>query len=204
MATPPPFGKRVPGRAPPRRPAPPGGGAAAAPLATSPEQRAVFAAAAREREPDADRRPAVPRSFKAAFLAGLVVGCGLAGFDVTGAAGLARLHALTGALSGPLGVPLDTGVLAPTLLVPATILLGLLGGARAAAMSVLPVHWVLARAGWTGHGAYAGGGAVAAAGVAGALLLVANHPPAHGWAVELAAGAACGLLYRVFAGAGAR
>ena len=199
MATPPPppFGKR----STPARPRAARTGTRT--FETRPEQRAFFAEARRNEEAAA-RPAAVPRSAKAAFLAGLVVGCGLAGFDVTGTAGLAKLHAVTDALSGHLGVTVDTGVLNPTVLVPATMLLGLLGGARAAAMTVLPVHWLLARAGWTGHGAYAAGGAGATTLVAAALLLALGQAPVHGWMVEVAAGAACGVLYRVFAGVGRR
>ncbi len=197
---PPPFGRRTSPPAATRGFRKGAGRPGSTPFATSPEQRAAFAEAAGALDRDAERQAAVPRSFKAAFLAGLVVGCGLAGFDATGTAGFARLHAVT----VDLDLPVDAGVLPPALLVPTIMLLGLLAGARAAAMTVLPVHWLLAKVDATGHGAYAAGGAGGSALVAGALLLILGHPPAHGWAVEVAAGAACGVLYRVFAGAGRR
>ena len=157
------------------------------------DHAAFFAAVRAEMAEAADAPPlVVPRAFRAAFLSGLVTGCALAGFDVTGDAGAARFTTIAGLL----GLQVDTSNL-----LPAMILLGLVGGARAAAMTVLLVHWLLARAGWTQHAAYALGGAAAAAALAGALFVLTRHEPAHGWIIECVAGAASGFFYRVFAGA---
>lgn len=158
------------------------------------EHAAFFAEARRDATqvaPDS-RALVVPRSYKAAFLAGLVVGCALVGFSVTGAPTTDPFAEIGQAF----GTSIDTrGAL------PVVLLLGLFGGARAAAMTVLPVHGLLTKVEQTSHAAYAAGGALAAVALAGVLLLVLGHAPAHGWPVEIAAGAGCGFLYRVFAGA---
>ena len=156
------------------------------------DQSTVFAAIRAELDDAVDAQAVVvPRSGRAAFLAGLVVGCALAGFNVTGSDGAARLAPIAGLL----GIQIDT-----TTLLPAMILLGLVGGARAAAMTMILVHTILNKLGRTEHEAYALGGATATACLAG-LLLGFGHAPAHGWPVELLAGAGSGLLYRIFAGA---
>ena len=131
---------------------------------------------------------AVPRSFRAAFLAGLVVGCALVGFKVTDDAAMGPLAGLAG-----LGV-------SPRAMLPALLVIGLVGGARAAAVTVLVVHHILAKAEQSSPMAYAAGGALASGVLAGVMLLALRHAPAHGWAVEIAAGAGSGWLYRVFAG----
>ena len=139
----------------------------------------------------------MPRSFRAAMLAGLVVGCCLAGLDVTHTSETLR------SLSG--GVLPDDA--APRL-VPVIILLGLLGGARAAATSLLLAHAVLRRGRLTSHLAYAAGGAGMAAAFSFVTvaavqsgLVGAETMPTHGIALDIVAGAGAGFFYRVFAGA---
>ncbi len=182
-----------------RRSAPVRASRMATPSAPAPAaiDQAGFFAAARAETEETPRDRAVPRSFRAALLAGLVVGCCLAGIDATHAGDTLRT------LSGGL-LPADA---APRL-VPVVILLGLLGGARAAATSLLVSHAVLRRLGLTGHLAYAAGGAVVAAGFS--LLAAAwaqtgffgsDTLPTHGLALDIAAGAGAGFFYRVFAGA---
>ena len=101
----------------------------------APSRGAVRAAPAAREEQESEVRPrAVPRSFRAALLAGLVVGCCLAGLDATQAG--ATLHALShGALS----------IEAAPRMLPLVIALALYGGARAAATSLLVAHAVLRR-----------------------------------------------------------
>lgn len=167
-----------------------------APAAATIDHAAFFAAARAETE-ETPRARTVPRSFRAALLAGLAVGCCLGGIDATRAGDTLRT------LSSGL-LPADA---APRL-VPVVILLGLLGGARAAATSLLVSHAVLRRLGLTAHLAYAAGGAFVAA--AFSLLAVAwaqtgfvgsDTLPTHGLALDIAAGAGAGFFYRVFAGA---
>ena len=146
-------------------------------------------------ESDAEERAAedelaVPRSFLAALLAGLAVGFCLVGLDIG--------HA--GAVD-PMLQPLFRQVGAdPRQALPYTITLGLLTGARTAATTLLVAHRLLAGARLTGFAAYAAGGALVAA--AWAMFAQAlGHAPAHGWPLDLLAGAAAGALYRLFAGA---
>ncbi len=184
------FGKRNAPRPPVGREAPSPTSAAVAP------DHAAFFARLRAETVDEDSRPlAVPRSFRAALLAGLVVGCCLAGLDATQAD--ATLRRIAGLVPGG----------APRLL-PVVILLGLFGGARAAATNLLLSHWVLRRLGWTSHVAYAAfGGAVAALiallteGVLQSGLMQSSLSQGHGFGVEIATGAGAGFFYRVFAGA---
>ncbi len=152
--------------------------------------RAFFAAARAENEDAAPSRDVeVPRSLRAAVLAGIVVACGLAGLDATEK--LAALRGLTEAMPDRPEV---------RLVVPALILLAVLGGGRSAATSLLLAHGALRRTGQTGHVAYALGGGAAAAALAAALMLVLGLEPAHGFAIDILAGAAGGFFYRVFAG----
>ena len=165
-------------------------------LDREPDVHAEFFAAVRADLADGRevRRMIVPRSFKAAFLAGLVVGCALAGFTATEtSAAPSPLATITAAL----GTPIDTSSLDLT---PVKILLGLFGGARMAVTTMLVVQTLLDRADLSSRSAYAVGGAMVSAVFAAVTLVALGHPPAHGWPIEVVAGAACGLLYRVFAG----
>jgi|GEM_PF-2492118 len=172
------------------------GPARAATAPAAPDHAAVFATA-RAEVADAPRDVAVPRSFRAALLAGLVVGCCLAGVDATRSGETLR------ALSGGLLSATDAPRLAPLILV-----LALYGGARAAATSLLLAHAVLRRVGLTGHLSYAlGSAAVAVALSALAVALVQSGViegslvPTHGLSIDAAAGGGAGFFYRVFAGA---
>lgn len=159
-----------------------------------PAEQATFFAAVRSElgQSEEARRLVVPWSFKAATLAGLVVGCALAGFDVTNQAADGRFRVVAGLF----GLQVDQ-----RWLLPAMLALGLFAGARVSAMIVLGVHAVLGWAGETGHVAYLLGGAAASVAFSAAMLAVAGHPPAHGFLVELMAGAGAGLCYRAVAGA---
>ena len=178
------FGKRSAPRPAPPRVAPP-------------TDHAAFFAAARADAADEAPARVVPRSFRAALLAGLVVGCCLAGLDATRAG--ETLRALSGGLVSAEDAPR---------LVPVVILVGLLGGARAAATSLLVAHAVLRRLGLTHHLAYVAGGAmvaaafsIAAAALSQTGLVDAEALPSHGLALDALAGAGAGFFYRVFAGA---
>lgn len=181
-----PFGKR-------NRVAPVSPAAVARSMAASADadpHRAFFAAARAETDPiEAGGAVEVPRSLRAAVLAGIVVGCGLAGLDATEK--LAALHSLGDALPGQAEL---------RLLLPALMLLAIVGGGRSAATSLLVAHNVLTRMRQTGHLAYALGGGVASVLFAGLFLLVLGHAPEHGIAIDVLAGAAGGFFYRVFAG----
>lgn len=184
------FGKRNARVASPAAPAAPA-------VSAGPDHAAFFAETRREIAEDDTRPLVVPRSFRAAILAGLAVGFCLAGLDVT------RANETLRHLSGLLSVGDDTARLLPVV-----ILLALLGGARAAATNLLISHSLLRRVGWTGHAAYAfGGGAVAAGLSLLALALIqggfldAAMTPTHDWPIDAAAGAGAGFFYRVFAGA---
>lgn len=188
MPTPAPsFGKRnAPRRVPP---------AASGVPAIAPAHAAFFAQLRVESRDDDERPRVVPRSFRAALLAGLVVGFCLAGLDATQAD--TTLRHVAGLVPGG----------APKLL-PVVILFGLLGGARAAATNLLVSHWLLRRLGWSGHIAYAAGGGAVAAGVAlvvqglaGSGFVEPSLLHGHGVALDVAAGVGAGFFYRVFAGA---
>ena len=152
--------------------------------------RAFFAAARAESEgATPSRKVEVPRSLRAAVLAGIVVACGLAGLDAT-----AKISAMHGLAEAMPDLP------EMRLVIPALILLAVLGGGRSAATSLLLAHGALKRIGLTGHLAYALGGGAAATALAAALMLMLGRPPAHGFAIDVLAGAAGGFFYRVFAG----
>lgn len=139
----------------------------------------------------------VPRSFRAAILAGLVTGCFLTGLDLgqPAAAGPALQPLLTSAGLGGLDAGLD-GPAQPYL-----IALSLVAGGRAAASALLIAHRVLAAMKETSLIAYALSGTAINLVIAGVLQLAAGAPPSHGWPAEMAAGALAGFFYRVFAGA---
>ena len=162
--------------------------------APAPEHAAFFAEVRADIRDDDQRPVAVPRSFRAALLAGLVVGSCLAGLDATKAD--MTLRHLGALMPGA----------APRML-PMVILFGLFEGARAAAANLLGAHWVLRRIGWSGHFAYAVGGGVVAAGVAtltqGLIdqgLIEPEMLRTNGLGLDIAAGAGAGFFYRVFAG----
>lgn len=145
---------------------------------------------------DGDPPRVVPRSFVAAFLAGIIVGCCLVGLDIAGVKGAAASGKAMIDLSALLGeAPAAGGGLSPSV-----ILLGVLGGGRAAATSLLIGRELLARLGLTSHAAYIAGCAAAALAFAGAMSFVTGLPPSHGWLIDGLAGGGAGLFYRIFAG----
>jgi hypothetical protein len=180
------FGKRQPVRR--AVPAP------KVPLALPAEQAAVFATIRQEL---GDAIPAqlraVPRSFSAAILAGLVTGFFMAGLDISQPA---PADAALQPLLERAGIENLAGQAEPYM-----IALSLLGGARAAATALLIAHRLLAKAGQTSLIAYALGGAAINALFADLLFGLSGIPPRHGWPLEIAAGAAAGFFYRLFAGA---
>lgn len=184
--SPPPFGKRNRTR-PALRPLPD-------PVAVAVvDQAAFFAAARQDFDAEDSRAKIVPRSFRAAMLAGLVVAFCLAGLDITKAAAvdpaLDPLLQMSG-LAGSIGQAL-----------PYMIGLSLLSGARTAATTLLIAHRLLAWAGQSSHLAYALGGAAIAATWAALVFMLLGHAPTHGWGLDIAAGAGAGFFYRMFAGA---
>jgi hypothetical protein len=185
-STSPPFGKRNRPSAPPRRPA------SSAPAA-APDQAAVFAAVPSTVEEHDTSRRVVPRSFRAALLAGLVVAFCLAGLDITRAAAVDPALDPLLKMSGLLG---DVGQALPYM-----IALSLLSGARTAATTLLIAHRFLAWSGRSSHLAYAAGGAVTAALWAALVVVLLRHTPTHGWLLDVAAGGGAGFFYRMFAGA---
>ncbi len=141
-------------------------------------------------ESDVPSRPRaikVPRSLRAALLAGLCIGFFSAALNVTAFAGLDRQTTL---FLGESSLPLP--VIALTL--------GLWSGARTTAFSLLVTHRILNLLGWTRPAAYAlGGGAIALAWAAGVHGLTPQLPH-QPFAVECLAGCGAGFLYRLFAG----
>jgi hypothetical protein len=135
---------------------------------------------------------AVPRSFNAALLAGLVTAFFMAGLDI------GQPSPVDAALQ-PL---LDrVGIDGFDQARPIMIALSLLGGARAAVTALLIAHRLLAKVGHTSLAAYALGGAAANAIFAEIIMAISGIPPHHGWPLEIAAGAITGFFYRLFAGA---
>ncbi|MDR3461816.1 MAG: hypothetical protein P4L76_05830 [Beijerinckiaceae bacterium] len=179
------FGKRQPVRRTVPAPKPP--------LVVPVEQAAVFATIRQEL---GDVIPAqlreVPRSFSAAILAGLVTGFFLVGLDIGQPV---PADAALQPLLERAGIDDIAGRAQPYM-----IALSLLGGARAAASALLIAHRLLARVGQTSLAAYTLGGAGINLLCADLFFAVGGIPPRHGWPVEIAAGAAAGLFYRLFAG----
>ena len=184
------FGKR--NRASPA-PRPTPAAASAAPPPAVADHAAFFAAARHEVEAPDTRPKIVPRSFRAALLAGLVVAFCLAGLDITKAAALDPaldpLLQMSG-LAGSIGQAL-----------PYMIALSLLSGARTAATTLLIAHRLLAWGGQSSHLAYAAGGAAVAALWTVLIFVLLHHAPTHGWILDIVAGAGAGFFYRMFAGA---
>ena len=179
------FGKRQPVRR--TVPAPP------PPLVEPVEQAAVFAAIRQELGDAIPAQPrAVPRSFSAAILAGLVTGFFMAGLDIGQPV---PADAALQPLLESAGIDNVAGQAQPYM-----IALSLLGGARAAATALLIAHRVLAKAEQTSLVAYALGGAAINFLCADVLFGLGGIPPRHGWPLEIAAGAAAGFFYRLFAG----
>jgi hypothetical protein len=182
----PPFGKRNRPSAPPLLPV-------SSVAAAAPDQGAFFAMARPDLEAPDTARKVVPRSFRAALLAGLVVAFCLAGLDIPRAAAVDPALDPLLKMSGLLG---DVGQALPYM-----IALSLLSGARTAATTLLIAHRFLAWSGRSSHLAYAAGGAVVAALWAVLVVVLLGHTPTHGLMLDIAAGGGAGFFYRMFAGA---
>ena len=135
---------------------------------------------------------AVPKSWRAGMLAGLVVSFLQAGTIVVGSNADATL---AGAAS-LLGIDAQMAV-------PLVIAGSLLNSAQTIAFTIFISHRLLRHYALTGLVAYALGGAVAAAVCAAAWLALGLGAPEHGWTIEIASGLAAGFFYRLFAGASA-
>lgn len=151
--------------------------------------------------PDLDVYPAgesprlvVPRSFRAALLAGLATACLSAGFlliqhtqdagDVGELAGVAGL----------LGVNMQAWT-------PALLLFSLLNAGQATAGTLLTAHFVLRRIGATNLFAYSVGGAAAGVFWVLAAQYIGLGGDGYGLFAEAAMGACAGFFYRLLAGA---
>ena len=131
----------------------------------------------------------VPRSSRAALLAGLVVGC----VD----AGLALRHgAPPSQLTAALMLPHD-----PAGTLSMTIAGGLFVGVEGALSSLYLVRLALNALGWASPLDYALGGGIFAVVSAGIVQAGGGGIPQHGWAVAIATGAATAFLFHLFAGA---
>jgi hypothetical protein len=134
------------------------------------------------------RKASVPRSLRAALLAGLCVGFFSAALNITATPSLGKELA---PLLGDAALPLPA----------ISILLGLWSAARTSMMSLLVTQRILNYFGRTQHIAYALGGATTALAYAGVIHLLGPGLPHHGFGVEFITGLGAGFFYRLFAGA---
>jgi hypothetical protein len=132
-------------------------------------------------------KAAVPRSFRAALLAGLCVGFFNATLNMTEVSAVGEKIAL---ILGQTTLPLTA----------IALVIGIWSGARTTALTLLVTHRILAYLGWTKPVAYAlGGGAVAA--LFGAVMQVLGGGLSHhDFGVEFISGLGAGFFYRLFAG----
>ena len=131
----------------------------------------------------------VPRSSRAAILAGLVVGFVDAGLAL-------RNGAPPSGLAAALMLPHD-----PAATASAAIAGGLFVGVEGALSSLYLVRLALNALGWAAPLDYALGGGVFAAVYACIGQVGGSGVPQYGWAVAIASGAATAFLFRIFAGA---
>ncbi len=135
-----------------------------------------------------DRGGKVPRSFRAAILAGLIVAILNAAANAAFAA-----HATAGLNDFSLG--------SAKLPVAAALLMGALwSGGRSSAVCLLVAHWLLARMGRTSHIDYMLGGGGAALALALIMSALGGGLGPGGLGMEIFSGMAAGLFYRQFAG----
>ena len=133
----------------------------------------------------------VPRSWRAAILAGAAVSCLNAGFVI--------LKAKNG--SAEMGAMLQMAGVDEARSLPILLAASLWTGSEAAATTVLFAHSGLKRIGQSSILAYALAGA-AVTGIFTALTQALGMGGGeYGWPIEIATGAAAGFFYRVFAGA---
>jgi hypothetical protein len=144
-------------------------------------------AAAEANAGDVAGKAAVPRSFRAALLAGLCVGFFNAALNMTEVSAFGEKIAL---ILGQTTLPLTA----------IALVIGIWSGARTTALTLLVTHRILAYLGWTKPVVYAlGGGAVAA--LFGAVMQVLGGGLSHhDFGVEFISGLGAGFFYRLFAG----
>ena len=139
----------------------------------------------------------VPRSYRAAILAGFIVAILNAAVNVTvatqSATDLGHLHL------GHLGLGLSLGS-EKVPLAAALILGSLWSAAQSSAMCLLVAHRLLVRAGRTSYAAYMAGAGGAALGLGVVMWLFDSPPGPGGFAMVLVSGVVTGLFYRMFAG----
>jgi hypothetical protein len=133
------------------------------------------------------RKASVPRSLRAALLAGLCVGFFSAALNITATPSLGKELA---PLLGDMALPLPA----------ISIFLGLWSAARTSMMSLLVTQRILNYCRWTHHIAYALGGGATALAYAGVIHLLGPGLPHHGFGVEFITGLGAGFFYRLFAG----
>lgn len=144
-------------------------------------------------EPSDDRPHHVPRSFMAAFLAGLATACVAAAFAIIQHSSVDHTSSQIKGLANLAGVNAQA-------LSPALLTLSLLAAGRATAGTLMTAHFVLRRIGKTSLLAYVAGGAAAGAfWVMADYFLLGGH--GHGLVAETAMGACAGFFYRLLAGA---
>jgi hypothetical protein len=134
---------------------------------------------------------AVPTSWRAGILAGLVVSAMQAGFVILKAS--AGADATTAGLMQMAGV--DQAKALPLILAGS-----LFSGAEATASTILFAHSALKRLRNASFMAYGIGGGLAAGAFAFAQQALGLGEMEHGLALEIATGAAAGFFYRMFAG----
>jgi len=139
----------------------------------------------------------VPRSYRAAILAGFIVAILNAAVNVTfatkTATGLGHLNL------GHLGLGLSLGS-EKVPLAAALILGSLWSAAQSSAMCLLVAHRLLVRAGRTSYPAYMAGAGGAALALGAVMWLFDSPPGPGGFAMVLVSGVVTGLFYRMFAG----
>lgn len=136
----------------------------------------------------APAKAAVPRSYRAAILAGFVVAilhaAGATTFASHAAGGLSAFA------PGSAKVPVTIGL----------VLAALCSGAKDSAFCLLVAHRLLARLGYTSHFAYVLGSTSASLAAAAGAYALGMASGTAGLANAVLCGAAAGLFYRLFAG----
>jgi len=132
----------------------------------------------------------VPRSFRAAVLAGCIVAIFNAATNATFAAEANdSLGILSSAFAGNASV------------IAALLIAALWSGARTSAMVLLISHRLLTAMERTSYFSYAAAGGIVALGFALLMQMLGKSPGAGGLGMEVLSGVGAGLFYRLFAGA---
>jgi hypothetical protein len=182
-----PFGKRGRTVVAPLRPQPLQTGEPAARLPADLVAAIIRPAAAEADAGDVAGKAAVPRSFRAALLAGLCVGFFNAALNMTEVSAFGEKIAL---ILGQTTLPLTA----------IALVIGIWSGARTTALTLLVTHRILAYLGWTRPVAYALGGGVVAAIFAAVMQALGGGLSHHDFGVEFISGLGAGFFYRLFAG----